>query len=144
MKRVIAAALILSMLGLGCYNTYSIPRSELAALQEVPESGQATVKDAEGKEVVVKEDTRLYVRSQGGKRYPITPFNFKLTESQVVASDRDYILDVNGLKETAEVDHLSSWKTGLWIAGGVAVFGTIVGLIAWASATSGGSSSGGQ
>jgi hypothetical protein len=141
MKRVISAALVVSMLGLGCYNTYSVPRSELATLQEVPESGQALVKDTDGKEVVVKEDTRLYVRSQGGKRYPITPFNFKMTESQLVASDRDYILDVNGLKDNAEVDHMSNWKTGLWIAGGVAIFGTIIGLIAWASATSGGSSS---
>lgn len=141
MKRVIAASLVVSMLGLGCYNTYSIPRSELATLQEVPEAGQATVKDADGKEVVVKEDTRLYVRSQGGKRYPITPFNFKMTESQLVASDRDYILDTNGLKDNAEVDLMSNVKTGLWIAGGVAIFGTIVGLIAWASATSGGSSS---
>jgi len=144
MKRVVAAVLVVSMFGLGCYNTYTIPRSELSTLQEVPEAGQATVKDTEGKEIVVKEDTRLFVRSQGGKRYPITPFNFTVTESQLVASDRDYILDMNGLKDSAEVDHMSNWKTGLWIAGGVAIFGTLIGLIAWASATSGGSSKSGQ
>ena len=72
-------------------------------------------------------------------RYPIAPFNFKMTESQLVASDRDYILDLGELREAAEVDHMSNWKTGLWIAGGVAVAATIIGLIAWASATSGGS-----
>jgi hypothetical protein len=140
MKRVVSAVLVVSMFGLGCYNTYTVPRSQLSNLQEVPESGQATVQDTSGKEIVVKEDTRLYVRSQGGKRYPITPFNFKMTESQLVASDRDYILDVNSLKENAEVDHMSTWKTALWIAGGVALAGTLIGLIAWASATSGGSS----
>jgi len=140
MRKVVASLLVVSLLSLGCYNTYLIPRSELATLQEVPESGQATVSDAKGQQITVKDDTRLYVRSTGGKRYPITPFNFRLSESQLVASDRDYILDVNGLRETAEVDQLSKWKTGLWIAGGVAVFGVIVGLIAWASATSGGSS----
>jgi len=139
MRRLVAAVLVVSMFGLGCYNTYNVPRSELSNLQEVPESGQATVKAANGEDIVVKEDTRLYVRSQGGKRYPITPFNFKMTESQLVASDRDYILDVNGLTDNAEVDHLSNWKTGLWIAGGVALAGTLIGLIAWASATSGGS-----
>lgn len=140
MRKVVASMLVMSLLSLGCYNTYLVPRSELATLQEVPESGQATVRDTQGNEVVVKDDTRLFVRSTGGKRYPITPFNFRLSESQLVASDRDYILDVNGLREQAEVDQLSKWKTGLWIAGGVAVFATIVGLIAWASATSGGSS----
>ena len=140
MRKVVASMLVMSLLSLGCYNTYLVPRSELATLQEVPESGQATVRDTRGNEVVVKDDTRLFVRSTGGKRYPITPFNFRLSESQLVASDRDYILDVNGLQEQAEVDQMSKWKTGLWIAGGVAVFATIVGLIAWASATSGGSS----
>ncbi len=140
MKRLVAAVLVVSMFGLGCYNTYTVPRSQLANLQEVPESGQATVKDTDGKELVVKEDTRLFVRSQGGKRYPITPFNFKVTESQLVASDRDYILDVNGLKDNAEVEHMSTWKTALWITAGVAVAGALIGLIAWASATSGGSS----
>jgi hypothetical protein len=141
MKRLVAAVLVVSTFGLGCYNTYTVPRSQLGNLQEVPEAGQATVKDTEGKDIVVKEDTRLFVRSQGGKRYPITPFNFKMTESQLVASDRDYILDVNSLKDNAEVDHMSTWKTALWIAGGVALAGTLIGLIAWASATSGGSQS---
>lgn len=141
MKRVVAAVLVVSTFGLGCYNTYTVPRSQLGNLQEVPEAGQATVKDTDGKDIVVKEDTRLFVRSQGGKRYPITPFNFKMTESQLVASDRDYILDVNSLKDNAEVDHMSTWKTALWIAGGVALAGTLIGLIAWASATSGGSQS---
>jgi hypothetical protein len=141
MKRVVAAVLVVSTFGLGCYNTYTVPRSQLGNLQEVPEAGQATVKDTDGKDIVVKEDTRLFVRSQGGKRYPITPFNFKMTESQLVASDRAYILDVNSLKDNAEVDHMSTWKTALWIAGGVALAGTLIGLIAWASATSGGSQS---
>lgn len=144
MKRLVAAVLVVSTFGLGCYNTYTVPRSQLGNLQEVPEAGQATVKDTEGKDIVVKEDTRLFVRSQGGKRYPITPFNFKMTESQLVASDRDYILDVNGLTKFAEVDHMSTWKTAVWISVGVALAGTLIGLIAWASSSSGGSSTSGN
>ncbi|HOI09729.1 MAG TPA: hypothetical protein PK313_04540 [Myxococcota bacterium] len=139
MKRVVALTVAVAFFSLGCYNTYYIPRSELGTLQEAPEAGNATVTDDKGQGVQVDDETRLFVRSKGGKRYPITPFNFKMTESQLVASDRDYILDLGELKESAEVDHMSNWKTGLWIAGGVAVAATIIGLIAWASATSGGS-----
>jgi len=127
MTRVVAAAVAVTFLAAGCYNTYVIPRSELATLQAAPEGGSATVKDDEGTNVVVKDDTRLFVRSKGGKRYPITPFNFKMTESQLVASDRDYILDLNGLKDTAEVDHVSTWKTvGLIGLGAAAVAGLVV------------------
>jgi hypothetical protein len=42
----------------------------------------------------------------------VTPFNFKITESQLVASDRDTLLAVDGI-DAYEVDHLSTWKTVL-------------------------------
>jgi len=126
MKHVVVLTVVVAFVVTGCYNTYTIPRSELATLQS-SETRTATVKDVKGKAIVVKDDTRLFVRSKGGKRYPITPFNFKLTESQLVASDRDYILDLNGLREEAEVDHVSTWKTALLIgAGAAAVAGLIV------------------
>ncbi|HHW97309.1 MAG: hypothetical protein ACOX51_02195 [Myxococcota bacterium] len=139
MRRFVALTLIFAFTSLGCYNTYYIDRGQLAELQVVPETGKATVTDSKSKAVQVDDDTKLFVRSEGGKRYQLTPFNFTMTESQLVASDRDYILDMTELKEMAEVDHMSRWKTGLLIGGGVAVFATIVGLIAWASATSGSS-----
>ncbi len=142
MKRLVAAVLVFSVFGLGCYNTYTVPRSQLATLQDFPESGKATVTDSNGREVVVNEDTRLFVRSQGGKRYPITPFNFKMTESQLVASDRDYILDVNSLRENAEVDHMSTGKTAAWIVVGSVIGAGLIGLIAWAAASGGGSEGG--
>ncbi|MBM4396557.1 MAG: hypothetical protein FJ087_12825 [Deltaproteobacteria bacterium] len=126
MKSVVALTVLVAFVAAGCYNTYTIPRTELSGLQ-ASESGTATVKDLEGNSLVVKDDTRLFVRSKGGKRYPITPFNFKMTESQLVASDRDYILDLNGIKDEAEVDHVSTWKTALLIgAGAAAVAGLIV------------------
>ena len=141
MKRVVTLVVLSTfMAGAGCYNTYYVPRDELAKLQTRPETGRTDVNDVEGNPVEVKDDTKLFVRSQGGKRYPITPFNFRMTESQVVASDRDYILALEGLESNAEVDHMSTWKTALLISGGVAIVGTIVGLIAWASVTSGGTS----
>jgi hypothetical protein len=135
MKRLVALTVVITLFTVGCYNTYMIPRSELATLQDRPENGVATVKDVDGKDIEVKDDTNLFVRSSGGKRYPITPFNFKATESQLVASDRDYILDTNGLKENAEVDQPSTWKTALCIIAGVIVAGGLIGTIAWAAAT---------
>jgi len=126
MKRIVAVTLILSLSAMGCYSTYQIPRDELARLQS-SEENTATVKDVDGDDVLVKHDTRLFVRSKGGKRYPITPFNFKMTASQVVASDHDYILDISGLEEEGEVDHVSIWKTALLgTLGGLVLSGIIV------------------
>ncbi|HOD08250.1 MAG TPA: hypothetical protein PLY68_03610 [Myxococcota bacterium] len=143
MKRFVSLALVFSMLALGCYNTYRIPTSQLETLQSPPEQGDSiTVTDEKGEQVVVKDDSRLFVESDGGKRYPITPFNFKLTESQLVASDRDYILARDGLKDGGEIELVSTWKWALGITGGVVLAGAIIGLIAWAATTSGGEESG--
>lgn len=141
MKRFVSLALVFSMLALGCYNTYRIPTSQLETLQSPPEQGDSvTVTDEKGEQVVVKDDSRVFVESDGGKRYPITPFNFKLTESQLVASDRDYILARDGLKDGGEIELVSTWKWALGITGGVVLAGAIIGLIAWAATTSGGES----
>ncbi len=138
MKRLVAVVLVFSMLGLGCYNTYQISGEQLEQLQVPPESGNSmTVVDVKGQAVEVKDDTRLFVTSEGGRRYPITPFNFKQTESQLVASDRDYILARDGLREGAQIEQVSTWKWALGVTGGVVLAGTIIGLIAWAAASSG-------
>jgi len=143
MKRLVSVALLISMFTLGCYNTYRIPTSELENLQRPPETGStATVTDNHGQQVEVTNDTRLFVESEGGKRYPITPFNFKLTESQLVASDRDYILARESLTDGGQVELVSTWKWALGITGGVVLAGAIIGLIAWAATSSGGAEGG--
>ena len=121
-KRIIASGLLMVFLTYGCYNTYYISRDQLATLQtvEAEQGEKRSVTTAEGESVVVEGTTGLYVRSVGGRRYPITPFNFKLTGSQLVASDRDTLLALDGLREEAEVTHLSTWKTVLFISAGVA------------------------
>lgn len=139
MKRVVSVVLVFSMLGLGCYNTYRISGEQLETLQTPPESGEmVTVADSKGQQIEVKDDTRLFVTSNGGKRYPITPFNFKMTESQLVASDRDYILARDGLLEGGQIEQVSTWKWALGITGGVVLAGAVIGLIAWAAVSSGG------
>ncbi len=129
MKRFIGIFLLIMFAPAACYNTYYISRAEMEKLERSDKTS-VWVKDIHGKRIQVKETSRLFVRSKGGKRYQLTPFNFKLTKQQLVASDRDYILDVNGLKEGGEIDTPSIWKNALWISGGVlAVAGLIIAVV---------------
>ena len=129
MKRFISIFLLVVFAPVACYNTYYISRDELEKLERSDKTS-VWVQDIHGKRIQVKETSRLFVRSKGGKRYQLTPFNFKLTRQQLVASDRDYILDVNGLQAGGEIDTPSIWKNALWISGGVlAVAGLILAVV---------------
>ena len=129
-KRLVGSLTILLFLSAACYNTYYISQDQLQGLQTSEGEDRATVTSVEGEEVVVEQDTRLAVRSDGGRRYPISPFNFKLTSSQIVASDRDTLVALTDLRAEAEVQHLSTWKTvGLISLGVAAAAGLIVGLV---------------
>jgi hypothetical protein len=133
MKRFVAVVTAVMVLGAsttGCYNTYSVSKEEFEKLQRKPDDSEVvTVTDDEGVAVGVGRDTKLFVRSDGGRRYPVTPFNFKVTQSQLVASDRDTLLAVDGLA-AYEIDHLSTWQTvGLVSLGALAAAGVIVAII---------------
>ena len=109
----------------GCFNTYTLTAEEFGRLQR-PDEVPMVVSSEQGASVAVTRETPIYVRSKGGRRFPVTPFNFKLTKNQLVASDRDIIMFVNEL-ESYEVDLLSTGKTAILGAVGVAI---TVGLIA--------------
>lgn len=111
----------------GCFSTYNLEQTEFAKLQR-PDEVPLKVVAKDGTPLVIKRETNLYVRSVGGRRYPITPFNFKMTQSQLVASDRDTLL-MQGEIDGYEVDLLSTWKTVTLISAGVLAAG---GLIAFA------------
>ena len=138
----------------GCYNTYrvpsdefrklqsamainedqklqeKIPPQELEALQKRGENDMVTLTDDANEKVGVNRDTRLFVRSEGGRRYQVTAFNFSMASSQLVASDRDYLLPLSDVK-SFEVDHLSTGKTVAIISAGVLVAaGLIVAIVA--------------
>lgn len=128
---VITSLAVLGALGMtGCFNTYYFEPDEFAKLQSAEKVPQ-TVKSKDGDEVVVERETNVFVRSTGGRRYPLTPFNFKLTRSQLVASDRDTLLMKSEI-DSYEVDHLSTPLTVLLISVGVAIAG---GLIAFTVVT---------
>ncbi len=120
--------LVFGMTATGCFNTYHFEREEFAKLQRSDDIPMV-LKSKGGANVAIDRNTALYVRSVGGRRYPVSPFNFKLTDSQLVASDRDTLLMTNEL-QSYEADHLSTWQTVLLIAGGAAaVAGIIVGVV---------------
>lgn len=116
----------------GCFNTYQVAPEEFAKLQ-VSEEIPLAVTSKGGEKVLVDRDTNIYVRSVGGRRYPVTPFNFKMTSSQLVASDRDTLLALGEI-EDYEVDLFSDTQTILLISAGVAV---VAGLIVVTAITAG-------
>ena len=131
LKQFTALLCVTSMMSLGCYNTYQVPKAEFERLQQAETSDQTVVvRSKTGDGVEVTKDTRIFVRSDGGRRYQVTPFNFKMTETQLVASDRDQLLSLGELK-SYEVDHISVLATtSLIVAGAGAVGGLIFALIA--------------
>lgn len=132
MKKLVALLVVLTFSSFACYTSYHISMDQLKELQS---SDQAVkiVDTEEGKKVEVSQNTRLFVRAVDGKRWPITPFNFKVTNSQLVASDRDYIFMTNQLKPKGEIDLLSTFKTvGLIGLGAAAVTGLIIVTVATA------------
>src|SRR5690349_19463200 len=111
MNRVaMITALVFSTSAAACFNTYDVPREEFEKLQ-ISDTVPLAVKSVKGESVLVDRETNIYVRSEGGRRYPVTPFNFKMTSSQLVASDRDTLLALNEIKDY-EVDHFSEVQTG--------------------------------
>jgi hypothetical protein len=116
----------------GCFNTYQVAPEEFAKLQ-VSEEIPLAVTAKDGDRVLVDRDTNIYVRSVGGRRYPVTPFNFKMTQSQLVASDRDTLLALGEIHQY-EVDLFSDVQTILLISAGVAV---VAGLIVVTAITAG-------
>lgn len=124
MLRSVAVALLVTFSTVGCYNTYYLKQETFAGLQRSDVTA-VNVTDNGGESVQVSDDSKLFARSTGGRRYQLTPFNFKMTKSQLVASDRDYILMLDEV-ESYEVDKLSTWKTVGLISLGVAAVGGFI------------------
>jgi hypothetical protein len=148
---VVLVALLASLSG--CYNTYrvapdefrklqsatavgedaklqaKISAEELTKLQTRGENEPVAVTSLKNEQVAVTRDTKLFARSEGGRRYQITPFNFSMASSQLVASDRDTLVPLNDLA-SYEVDLFSTGKTvGIISAGVVAAVGVIVVIV---------------
>lgn len=136
----------------GCYNTHIVPSVEFRKLQSPQAvsgdrqlgdklkqdemqklisrsvSDPVAVKTSKDKLIGVTRNTKLFVRSQGGRRYQVTPFNFSMNTSQLVASDRDTLLPIAELG-SYEVDLLSNGKTIGIISVGAAAAAAFIAVI---------------
>jgi len=127
--RFVSVIAIFSFFSFACHSTYMVEQEQFAKLQRAGETPVQKVESLSGSELEVTSDSKIFVRSTGGRRYPITPFNFLMTGSQLVAPDRDYILMTNGIG-SYEVDVPNANKTIMLIAAGVlAVGGAITFLV---------------
>jgi hypothetical protein len=148
---IVVIIAMLAPLG-GCYNTYQVPKMEFRKLQARNAAGTdrwlnkelkseemqklmnrsgddpVAVKTTKQQLVAVTRSTKTFVRSSGGRRYQITPFNFSMNSSQLVASDRDTLLPIAEL-QSYEVDLLSNGKTIGIISVGVAAAAGFIAVI---------------
>ena len=76
-----------------------------------PETGCLTVR--------LNTASPLRVITNDGAYHRVTPFNFAMTDSQLVSPDYDLLLPIDSV-DGAEVQTFSGWKTGLFIGGAVA------------------------
>ncbi|OIP29366.1 MAG: hypothetical protein AUK47_27660 [Deltaproteobacteria bacterium CG2_30_63_29] len=110
MKRILAACTLLTFFNLACYSTYTISKDELKLLESGQESENVVVKDVEGEPVQISPETPLEVLTNDGTRYRVTPYNFLLSESQLVSPDYDLLLPADAVS-AAEVRQISYGKT---------------------------------
>jgi hypothetical protein len=91
------------------------------------DGGAAAAKEAPAQEnidpqtgcptVSVNTASPIRVLDKEGNKYRVTPFNFAVTDTQVVAPDYGLLLPI-GEVEGAEIQTFSGLKTGLMIGGG--------------------------
>jgi len=87
--------------------------------------------------VLVNTASPLNVVTQGGSRLRVTPFNFAMTDSQLVSPDYDLLLGIEDVAG-AEIQSFSGWKTAALITGALSVgVGLFVGIALTAGAERG-------
>lgn len=128
MKRLVGAAILLSFAHLACYNTYTIPRQELDRLESGQEREDVEVQSVDGEIVEISPETPLEVQTTTGETHRVTPYNFLLSESQLVAPDYDLLLQADAVA-SADIREISYGKT-FGLVGGIvaAVAGGFVAL----------------
>jgi len=123
--RLIAALVALTAVQTACFNSYTISTDELSNLDSSHIARSVVVKDDSGMDVTVSATTPIKVQT-AARQFSVSPFNFALTESQLVAPDYDLLLsreDVTG----AVVSEFNPTKTWTLAAGGLlAAVGTFV------------------
>jgi hypothetical protein len=124
--RLTAALLSLAFLQLACYSKYSITTAELARLESGNMAEVVTVQSANGP-VDILATTPIEVVARSGT-YSVTPFNFTLTDTQLVAPDYDLLLRRQDI-EGANVSEFRKGRTIGLIVGSILAAGGAFALI---------------
>lgn len=119
--RLTAALLSLSVMQLACYNSYRIPTDELERLESGNIAEYVTVETGEGP-ISVRATTPISVETVDGRRYSISPFNFALSDQQLVAPDYDLLLARNDIAG-ARVSQFNKGRTIGLVVGALAAAG---------------------
>ncbi len=134
---LVLVALFAFMTIQGCYSGYAIKKDELAKLQSGVEERKVSLTSVDGEPLTVTEGTGLEVIDQDGLTYPLQPFNFKVTATQIVAPEQDLVLPL-GFVDRVEVRKLNPMGTVLLItAGAASATAIVVGIVATAGEDTG-------
>jgi len=99
-----------------------------AAPPESEEQQSSEQGSSECTEIPVSTSNAINVVTNNGDQRRVTPFNFMMSEQQIVAPEYDLLLSLDNVKG-AKVREFSTWKTVGTIAGVAAIsVGTFVGL----------------
>lgn len=109
-------------------------QAEEAAADETATDATAAGEEGEGQtrsgctSVPVSTANPVTVVTETGQEYRVTPFNFMMSQSQLVSPEYDLLLSLKQV-EGAEVQQFSTWKTTATIVGVSAVaIGTFIGI----------------
>lgn len=128
MKKLITAVLLGCFCATACYNSFTINNDELKKLQAGNDAEYIQIAAESGETIEVSGGNPLTVITSDTSEYHITPFNFILSETQLVAPDYDLLLASDQLVN-AEVKEISYGKTFGLVGGIMAVtIGLFVGI----------------
>ena len=112
-----------SLLLSGCYNTYRVSLDEMKKIAESNDVTYREISTEGGQTVSVTENSRVGVLLKGSEGESLTPvsispFNFSISDFQLVAPDEDQLLSRQVI-ESGYVELIDPLRTTLLITGGV-------------------------
>ncbi len=119
LRKLIAISLIVLVTQIGCYNTYNVALDELAKAQEGGSLAAVKIKTEAGQDVVVTENTKIGVTDKSGVYHAVSPFNFTMSQNQLIAPDEDFLISKSEI-ESGNVKLVSGTKTALVVLSGFA------------------------
>ena len=120
---------LISFFQVGCYNTYTISLDELRQVQESDGASFKALKTEDGRTITVTENSRLGIVDANNQYIAISPFNFTISDIQLVAPDEDRIIPNSQIK-SATIKQINPTNTTILVAGTLAILvGAAVGVI---------------